>query len=87
MTCGETREIAAHGLCFRCYRQAERKLADDLWTRPDPSAKDLLKEQRKTRKALMKMLDGLEEIASGKLVPEATIEAWRQLLQDGPGGQ
>jgi hypothetical protein len=78
---GETREIAAHGLCFRCYRQEERKLADDLWAKPDANAKDLAKTQRKTRKALMKMMDALEEIETGKLVPEATVEAWRELLR------
>jgi hypothetical protein len=81
MNCGETREIAAHGLCFRCYRQEERKLADDLWAKPDANAKDLAKTQRKTRKALMKMMDALEEIETAKLVPEATVEAWRELLR------
>jgi hypothetical protein len=81
MNCGETREIAAHGLCFRCYRQEERKIADDLWAKPDPTAKELAKTQRKTRKALMKMMDALEEIESGKLVPEPTTEQWRALLR------
>jgi hypothetical protein len=81
MNCGETREIAAHGLCFRCYRQEERRIADDLWARPDPTAKELAKTQRKTRKALMKMMDALEEIESGKLVPEQTTEQWRALLR------
>jgi hypothetical protein len=81
MNCGETREIAAHGLCFRCYRQEERKLADDLWARPDPNAKELAKTQRKTRKALMKMMDALEEIETGKLVPQEAVEAWRRLLR------
>jgi hypothetical protein len=81
MNCGEAREIAAHGLCFKCYRQEERKLADDLWTRPDPNAKELAKTQRKTRKALMKMMDALEEIESGKLVPQETVESWRKLLR------
>ena len=81
MNCGETREIAAHGLCFRCYRQEERRLADDLWARPDPNAKELAKTQRKTRRALMKMMDSLEEIESGKLVPQETVESWRKLLR------
>jgi hypothetical protein len=79
--CSQMREIAGHGLCFKCYRAAERKVADVLWSRPDPSAKELLKDQRRTRKGLMKMLDAIEEISPGKLVPEATIEAWRLLLQ------
>src|SRR6266481_296117 len=81
MNCGETRETAGHRLCFRCYRQEERKLADDLWAKPDANAKELAKTQRKTRKALMKMMDALEEIETGKLVPEATVEAWRALLR------
>jgi len=79
--CSEVREIAGHGLCFRCYRAAERKVADVLWSRPDPSAKELLQDQRRTRKALLKMMDSIEEISTGKLVPEATLEAWRLLLQ------
>jgi len=29
----------------------------------------------------MKMMDALEEIETGKLVPEATVEAWRMLLR------
>jgi hypothetical protein len=81
MNCGETREHAGHGLCFMCYRAEERKIADDLWAKPDPNAKELAKTQRKTRKALMKMMDALEEIEVGKLVPEATTEAWRVLLR------
>lgn len=81
INCGETREMAAHGLCFKCYRAEERELSDARWARPDPSAKELAKTQRKTRKALMKMLDALEEIEVGKLVPEATTEAWRTLLR------
>lgn len=81
MNCGETREVAGHGLCFKCYRQEDRKLANDLWARPDAKAKDLIKGQRKTRKALMKMMDALEEIETAKLVPQATVEGWRMLLQ------
>jgi hypothetical protein len=79
--CNQVREIAGHGLCFKCYRAAERKVADVLWSRPDPTAKELLKQQRKTRKGLLKMMDSIEEISPGKLVPEATLEAWRLLLQ------
>jgi hypothetical protein len=80
INCGETREVAAHGLCFKCYRQEERKLSDDLWAKPDQHAKDLAKVQRKTRKALMKMMDALEEIDTGRLVPQETVEQWRSLL-------
>jgi hypothetical protein len=81
MNCGDNREIAAHGLCFKCYRQEERKLADELWAKPDANAKEVAKAQRKTRKALMKMMDALEELQTGKLVPEATVESWRVLLR------
>jgi hypothetical protein len=33
INCGEEREIAAHGLCFKCYRAAERaqKAPDPVW--------------------------------------------------------
>jgi hypothetical protein len=83
--CGETREIAAHGLCFKCYRTEERKRerenADDLWARPDSNAKDVRIAQRKTRKGLMKMMDAIEEIEECKLVPAATLEEWRRLLR------
>jgi hypothetical protein len=33
INCGDEREIAAHGLCFKCYRAAERarKAPDPVW--------------------------------------------------------
>ena len=36
MNCGEMREIAAHSLCFKCYRAAERAqkaTPDPVWAR------------------------------------------------------
>lgn len=79
--CSQVRPTAGHGLCFKCYRAAERKVADELWSRPDPSATELLKGQLRTRKALLKMMDSIEEIGTARMVPEATLEAWRILLK------
>jgi hypothetical protein len=73
--------MAAHGLCFSCYRVQERKIKDDLWARPDQHAKEIVKTQRNARKALMKIMDAIEELEAGKMVPEATTEAWRLLLR------
>jgi hypothetical protein len=78
--CGEVREIAAQGLCFRCYRRDERN-RKALWARPESHAIDLARNQRKTRKALMKIMDALDEIESGHLVSDTTVEAWRNLLR------
>jgi hypothetical protein len=81
LNCGEAREMAAHGLCFSCYRVKERKVKDDLWARPDQHAKEIVKTQRNARKALMKMMDAIEELEAVKMVPVATTDAWRLLLR------
>jgi len=81
--CGEEREIAAHGLCFKCYRADERdkQLSTETWMKSDKHSKDMRQAQKKTRKALMKMMDALEEIQAASLVPGSTIDEWRRLLQ------
>lgn len=48
INCGDEREIAAHGLCFKCYRAAERaqKAAPDpVWARLGNGS--LLREQKR----------------------------------------
>ena len=48
INCGEEREIAAHGLCFKCYRAAERAqkaTADPVWARLGNGS--LLREQKR----------------------------------------
>lgn len=81
MNCRETREIAAHGLCFTCYRQEERREKKDLWLNPGAAAKELAAAQKKTRKALMKMMDALGELQEHGLVGQSTLDMWRSLLK------
>jgi hypothetical protein len=77
--CGEVRELATVNppRCFKCYRQDEREKTKDLW-QPDANLNDVAKELRKNRKALMKMMDALDDLT---LIPEATVCEWRRLLR------
>jgi hypothetical protein len=59
--CGEEREIAARGLCFKCYRRQERE-QKELWAKPDRHARQLRKAQRTTRNAWMKIWNALDEL-------------------------
>jgi len=77
--CGEEREIAAHGLCFKCYRREERE-QKELWVKPDRHATQLRKAQRTTRNAWMKIWNALDEIVDANLVPESTCEQIREVL-------
>ena len=77
--CGEEREIAGGGLCFKCYRQQER--ADDPWGRPDRHATQIKKAQRKGRKCLMAIMAALEDLEDCALVPVETIAAIRKLIK------
>jgi hypothetical protein len=78
--CGEEREIAAHGLCFKCYRREERE-QKELWVKPDRHATQLRKAQRTTRNAWMKIWNALDEIVEANLVPESTCEQIREILR------
>lgn len=77
--CGEEREMAARGLCFKCYRREERE-QNERWAKPDRHATQVRKAQRKTRNALMKILNGVDELDDANLVPESTCEQIREIL-------
>jgi len=62
MNCGEVRDIAAHGLCFRCYRakeRAEKSAPDPLWARQGNGW--LLKEQKKALTVVTNILKNITD--------------------------
>lgn len=65
MNCGEVREIAAHGLCFACYRRQER--ADDRrFAAVDRHNPGLRKEHKKMLRGFMNVMGGLSDLAVQK---------------------
>jgi len=78
--CGEEREMAAHGLCVKCYRREKRE-QEELWAKPDRHATQLRKAQRTTRNASMKIWNALDEIVDANLVPESRCEQIREILR------
>jgi len=65
MNCGEAREIAAHGLCFRCYRNDARQQqkAEAIVDRHTPGIR---KEQKKLIKAFASIMSGLADLGVNK---------------------
>jgi hypothetical protein len=60
LNCGETREMAAHGLCFKCYRREDR--ADDRqFALVDPHSAGLRKEHRKTLRGFTNVMARLAD--------------------------
>jgi hypothetical protein len=64
MNCGEAREMAAHGLCFKCYRQQERERSDEeaIWARRGEGA--ILREQKKAFTILTRILRDISDCPS-----------------------
>src|SRR5258708_6855841 len=60
LNCGEEREIAAHGLCFKCYRAKERAL-ENPFAAADRNNQDKLKAIRKLRKCVNGILNFIDE--------------------------
>ena len=61
LNCGETREMAAHGLCFKCYRREDR--ADDRqFALVDPHNPGLRKEHKKTLRGFTNVMAGLSDL-------------------------
>jgi hypothetical protein len=73
MNCGETREIAARGRCFRCYRAYERDRNAVASERHTPA---LRKEHTKLLNGLTKVMSGLQALGVGG----ADVQAIRSLL-------
>jgi site-specific DNA-methyltransferase (cytosine-N4-specific) len=63
MNCGETREIAAHGLCFKCYRRDER--ADDnrfSMIGTERQRRRLIQDRKKLLSKITSMLNSLADV-------------------------
>jgi len=76
MNCGEERELAAHGLCFRCYR-AEERAADNPWAAADRHNRGRLKAQRKLRTAITAILNATDGVI--ELMEEEHVAAIRAI--------
>jgi hypothetical protein len=61
INCGEVREIAAHGLCFRCYRQRERA-EDQKFAALDRHVPAIRREQKKIFRGFTNMMVGLADL-------------------------
>ncbi|SRR5579871_3706746 len=61
INCGEVREIAAHGLCFRCYRRQERAEERQLAGvgRNNPAIRD---EHKKVLRGFTSLMSGLSDL-------------------------
>jgi hypothetical protein len=60
VNCGEVRAIAAHGLCFTCYRQTER--AADRQVAVDRHNPAIRREHKKLFRGLTSMMVGMGEL-------------------------
>lgn len=74
--CGEQREIAARGLCFRCYRRDER--ADDKkFTAVDRHSPAIRREHKKLFRGFTAVMTGLSDLG----VQRREVLAIREMLQ------
>ena len=65
LNCGEVREIAAHGLCFTCYRRNERA-EDRQYAMVDPHNPGLRKEHKKMFRGFTSVMAGLSDLGVSK---------------------
>jgi hypothetical protein len=65
LNCGEVRELAAHGLCFACYRRdARAQVRPEL--NVDRHSPGIRKEQKKLIKAFATLMGGLADLGVSK---------------------
>jgi hypothetical protein len=74
LNCGEPREIAAHGLCFACYRREERASDGRYVDRHNPG---VTPDQKKILNGFAKLMAGLGDIG----VPRGTVLLIRKTIQ------
>jgi hypothetical protein len=74
LNCGEEREMAAHGLCFACYRRHER--AQDR-ARIDRHTPAMRREHKKILRGFMGVMVGLGDLG----VQKADMVAIRRMLE------
>ncbi len=74
--CEETREIAAYGLCFKCYRRDER-VKDRQFALADRHNPGLRREHKKLLRAFTNVMVGLADLG----VSRTDVLAIREILQ------
>jgi hypothetical protein len=90
MNCGETNEIAAFGLCYRCYRQTQReKEAQKVNRLFDRHAAGLRREQKKLWRGLASVMSGLSDL--GVMEPDVLtirrlLDPYLELIRKSLGG-
>jgi len=62
MNCGENRELAAHGLCFTCYRRTERTIRCEAEGIVDRHTPGIRREQKRLIKAYTTIMSALADI-------------------------
>jgi hypothetical protein len=95
VNCGEIREIAAHGLCFRCYRTKERA-GDGKQSAVDRHNPGIRREHKKLFRGFTSVMVGLSDLGISKndvltirqmiepyLSPIATFLAVKSQQQEG----
>jgi hypothetical protein len=76
LNCGEPREIAAHGLCFACYRRQERS-EDRKFATVDRHSPAVRREHKKLFRGFTNVMVGLADLG----VQEADVLAIRRMLE------
>jgi len=61
VNCGEEREIAAHGLCFKCYRREDRA-KDRKFAGTDRHNPGLRNEHKKLFRGFARVMSGLSDL-------------------------
>jgi hypothetical protein len=74
MNCGEIRDMAAHGLCFTCYRRDERADDNKFRDRHNPAIR---REYKKLFRGFTSVMVGLSELG----VQRSDVLTIRRLLE------
>jgi hypothetical protein len=74
--CGEPREMAAHGLCFRCYR-TEARAGEGRLADVDRHSVAVRRERTKLFRGFLNVMVGLNELG----VSEADVIVIRRMLE------
>jgi hypothetical protein len=76
LNCGEVREIAAHGLCFKCYRKKERE-DDRKFHNVNRHNPGIRREHRNLFRGFNKVMLGLSDLQ----VSRTDIDAVRRVIE------
>ena len=68
LNCGEVREIAAHSLCFKCYRREDRA-KEQKFAGTDRHNPGLRKEHKKMFRGFASAMGGLSDLGVAKRHP------------------